>query len=409
MKGKKKFVKNSMKRGWGRILASLMALCMILSVHSVSASIVNVDSKPKSDTDTYVYVTHKHIDVEPVTDSYRIQADGTIIKNGESTALNNTLPVSPDPKESERFTAFSLLSGQNAVEIKKEADGTSVAEVSYNSNVHLVKIDVFYSSSANQVTGVEFGMDTPNYDKNLEKDVVKMTPEQYGTATGQTDIEMETDEDGQATIYNTAEGLHTNKTASVNTELSETLDGVTEEGDDADGKDPRTFDVKLESWFSGQNLMDVGMILDASGSMAFSSTGGEPIQLNLEEPKVQEALGDLKVVNGIRWLTQDQVDKILDKNYTSNSLLDYGEYKYYVYDGRKGTKEYIPLGYWDGTGLEIKDTLGEGLIGYYPLNNSLKNMAPGADGEAMVLNELGSPVEKEAEFAKDAKNKDALK
>ncbi len=162
--------------------------------------------------------------------------------------------------------------------------------------------------------------------------------------------------------------------------------------------------MTLESWFAGSNLADVGLILDASGSMAFVSDFNSDkdkekaiVRVDSKQKSALDELGD-----GTPWLTKEQVDYILEleSNKTSNSLLDYGDYTYFVYDGRESTKEYVPLGYWDGeisSEDEIKKikTLEDGLIGKYtfgdqdsPDNRNLKNSAPEATDEdkAEVLN-----------------------
>ena len=183
-----------------------------------------------------------------------------------------------------------------------------------------------------------------------------------GKSTGFDDLEKDTDEAGN---YNTGYGLHTNKTASI------------AEGYD----DGRTFDVNLESWYVGENPVDVATILDASGSMAWTVDTLEPLEIDYK------ALEDIGINNkdaliGLQnqpenggYLPQNVVDLILRPENTDNSKLSYNGYQYYIYDGRSSASEFVPLGYWDGT-TTLNPTENSSLIGYYPFENSLKNEAP---------------------------------
>lgn len=180
-----------------------------------------------------------------------------------------------------------------------------------------------------------------------------------GRSTGFPDPEQDTDKDG---YYNTGYGLHTNKTATA--------------VDDGTG---RTFDVDLESWYVGENPVDVATVLDASGSMAWTVDTLDPLELDekqtAELKKEQEANGG--------YLTEDTVEKILDPENTDNTKLSYAGYKYYVYEARSSVAEFVPLGYWDG-GIDPKND--PSLIGYYPFSGDLKNKARGHEGSATLIN-----------------------
>ena len=153
-----------------------------------------------------------------------------------------------------------------------------------------------------------------------------------GRSTGFPNLEQDTD----GNYYNTGYGLHTNKTA----EVAE---------DSADG---RTFDVNLESWYVGENPVDVATILDASGSMAWTVDTLDPMEVSeqLDEDEVEKLkeeysiadenlnpyteysdentklLAAIQDANG-GYLPQDVVDLILDKTKTDNSKLSYADYK----------------------------------------------------------------------------------
>lgn len=194
-----------------------------------------------------------------------------------------------------------------------------------------------------------------------------------GKSTGFSNLEQDTDKDNN---YNTGYGLHTNKTARV-------ADGTT---------DGRTFDVDLESWYVGENPVDVATVLDASGSMAWTVDTLDPLEINDKE--ISEILGnkdydddgDCDIQDAIAYqntnggyLPQDVVDKILDPNNTDNSKLSYAGYKYYVYEARSSVAEFVPLGYWDGGKDELS---GLDIIGYYPFEGSLENKASNIHGKS---------------------------
>ena len=170
--------------------------------------------------------------------------------------------------------------------------------------------------------------------------------------------------------YNTGYGLHTNKTA---TEV---------------GSDGRTFDVDLESWYVGENPVDVATILDASGSMAWTVDTLKPLEIDysaLGTPyDTYEELKELQDTNG-GYLPQDVVDKILKPEKTDNSKLSYAGYKYYVYENRSSVSEFVPLGYWNGGKTAEKFSP----IGYYPFNGTLENKAQ-AGATATVIKRVSS-------------------
>ncbi len=205
-----------------------------------------------------------------------------------------------------------------------------------------------------------------------------------GRSTGFSNLEQDTDGE----YYNTGYGLHTNKTATA-------LD------------DGRTFDVNLESWYVGENPVDVATILDASGSMAWTVDTLEPLTVNIDQIEakkldpIEEKYGlDDDGLNSFEklltfqesqggYLPQDLVDLILDPAKTDNSKLGYDKYMYYVYEARSSVSEFVPLGYWDG-GADPKTDLS--LIGYYPFSGTLENKAPNAEEDAAgkLINHPGS-------------------
>ena len=193
-----------------------------------------------------------------------------------------------------------------------------------------------------------------------------------GQSTGFDNLEQDTltVADG-TTYYNTGYGLHTNKTA---TEA------------DTDG---RTFDVNLESWYVGENPVDVATILDASGSMAWTVDTLKPLsvseQLDADDKSYlisKYGKDDLAAIQeeNYGYLPQDVVDRILDPANTDNSKLSYADYMYYVYEARSSVSEFVPLGYWDGGDPAEKFEP----IGYYPFNGNLVNKASGGTAATAI-------------------------
>lgn len=182
--------------------------------------------------------------------------------------------------------------------------GTGTGTISYDAGTRLVKVNVYYKTRVERKSGgtvpekYQYGM--PQYDAKV----------QNGTK-----------------VYDTSrDGLHTDKTAAVH------------------GNDGRTFDLTLESWNIGTNKANVGMVFDASGSMVWTSNTPEAITKTPDEWR--SLIGRYTPYTV---LSDDQVNKILDKAGTDNSKLNYNDYKYYLYDVTPGINEYVPMGYSDGT------------------------------------------------------------
>ncbi len=198
------------------------------------------------------------------------------------------------------------------------------------------------------------------------------TIKRLGRSTGFDNLEQDTDKDTGKTYYNTGYGLHTNKTASV-------AEGST---------DGRTFDVDLESWYVGENPVDVATILDASGSMAWTVDTLEPLDIDYDcfndyEKEHSVTINTFADLQGIQednegYLPQEIVDLILKPGNTDDTKLSYAGYKYYVYEDRSAVSEFVPLGYWDGG--EPSGALEP--IGYYPFNGSLENEI---NGDSAIL------------------------
>lgn len=181
----------------------------------------------------------------------------------------------------------------------------------------------------------------------------------YGSPDGFTDGDGKDTriEDG-VKYYNTGYGLHTDKTVS------------------SYASDGRTFDLDLESWYVGENPADVGMVLDASGSMAWTTNVLKPLDIQKDSELSLDEIEELRSrqeSNG-GYLTEEQVEKILKPENTDSSKILYDNYSYYVYESRSSVSEFVPLGFWEGNISRPASSIGN-LIGYYPFDGTLENKA----------------------------------
>lgn len=182
--------------------------------------------------------------------------------------------------------------------------------------------------------------------------------------------------DGKKYYENVNGGIHTDKTATVN--------------GDSFGTQGRTFDLELESWKIGTDTADVGLVLDASGSMAWASEELDPIILSDEQITT---LGITKVGSEISeydaktfpWLNDTAINLILTNTDTDNNLLSYTDYRYYVYDPKSTVSEFAPLGYWQG---KVKNLNAFNTNGYYPFDKDPEENTYGKLEDLTVLNKV---------------------
>ena len=314
----------------------MLVLCVCMMATGIG-TVVKADSVP--DTRLHYIVKHWHIDGSSSVN------EGYISPGDKSLSIPLDIRQKGDIKL-EEFAGYTISAGHSAVTETGEGDD-SMLEIQYDPNIHLVKAHVFYKA-----TMVAQG---ENFGENL-------------TEGGSVDPEVDTKIEDEVKIYNTSAGLHTDKS-------------IAEVVDPDKGSDGRTFDLTLESWYAGDDLADVGLILDASGSMAFTSTEAKMTQIILDS-KEMGVLIDQGYVPG-EPLSLDQINWILDNHYTDQSKLGYSDYTYYVYDKRDNTQEYTPLGYWDGNAVDtttvnvtdgsISTNLSRGLLGYYAFDGNLEN------------------------------------
>lgn len=311
------------KKWFRRYLAVIILFCLLLQ--SMSGTITASDNASDNSTKgMHFIVRHWHADGSSediegyLSKNGRLELERGKVADVNSDNSGNTASVklTVKPKDNETFTGFATAAGHEAVE-RNRAGNKSSLTISYKPDIHLAKVHVFYKDTLQEKNGANLG-----------------------------DKETEIREDEK--VYNTsAPGLHTDKTIAA------------AEGSD----DGRTFDLTLESWYVGNNQANVGMVLDASGSMAFTSNDLEPIKMTEEQ---------IKKYGTLQYIPQNDVNDILNSFYTDNSKLGYSDYTYFVYDPSEGTKEYVPIGYWNGVAKDIRMPLParEELISYYPFNQS---------------------------------------
>ena len=245
-------------------------------------------TKPASSSGTEYVVRYYH------TDGSYDEVTGTLTSG-------QTFSIEPNGhmRNNETYSGLTIGAGHSA--LSNINTGAGSATISYNSNVSLVKANVYYKENIQQKTA--------------------------GTVTGAPQYDAKTVNGNK--IYDTSrEGVHTDKTATVTS--------------NSDLQDGRTFDLTLETWNIGSTFANVGMVLDASGSMVWTSD--TPTVLKLSDNEISR-LGLSKNT----YLTTNQVNSILNTRYTDNSKLGYNGYKYYIHDDASTVNEYVPLGYFDGS------------------------------------------------------------
>lgn len=266
-------------------------------------------------------------------------------KTGSITLQSN--PVKDENGiEVESFSTFSISAGHKAVTYNDDT-----ITITYDKYIHLVKGHVFYLDVAeyNQGSDDEDVFGDNKTSNGITEDIAYVYVDENNSIikdeSGNPIIDL-SNVNGQATltkVYSTKEGLHTNKTANV--------------VDD----DNRIFNIELESWYSEGDIPQIGMILDASGSMAFASDTPSPIILdnNLIDslgihtlPNVTNQSGNPIEGWDYYFLTNKQIDAILDKHNTDNSQLSESGYNYFVYQDTENTQEYAPITYWDGSPIK---------------------------------------------------------
>ena len=365
-----------MKKRIQRITAFLTAACMSVSflapqmfpnIGSFSELMGFAESEWKT---PHIIVTHYHANGETTTDEYFSE----FVDESHKPEY-----ITIKAESDEKFVGYSVGAGSNIVIANPyypEGDPyypciVKTDESDCYEKAHLVKINMFYQEIpkvGEDFQGTDFKAEYPDVDEYM--DVVF-------------------DKDGTP-VYNTAPGLHTNKTA-------ESLGN-------------REYQIGLESWYASGTPADVGLILDASGSMAFAADVPEPIRF--EGKALQGFYGDPEETPKLedvayRYLPLKAVNNVLenyDYSQTDYSKLSFANSRYFVYDPRQGggglqgdkkdgkiegtiTDEFVPLAYWDGK-AETSETYvaQDNLVNYWGSVEDAKKLFD----EESQLNKSGS-------------------
>ena len=374
------------------------------------------DSSREKAAETLVAQFKCNKEAEPATYSLTVTGDneGSMKYDKKDTANISSFFVSPKAYHAdgdvtevyEKFAGFSVTTGNDAT----SSDGANQLKVTYNDSIRLVKIDVLYEYAEPIVAGTpdstvfadpsSVGDEANKKDPERDISYVYAYPE-GSKAKDKADLEVDlsgspiadndgksfkVDEEGETKnrddaikaanenttyvlktpisegatldtvkVYSVEEGLHTDKTATI-TENPEFKD------------DGRTFDLQLEAWYSGDNKAKVGLVLDSSGSMAFTSAKpseepdaefkriqvneGEINSLGITKVPAPTSKGQTSFNDDDLFVKDTALDEILDTRKTDNSPNGYNGYSYYIYDSRSDTKEFVPIGYWDGKNKE---------------------------------------------------------
>lgn len=351
----------------------------------------------KTGDDRYTRIKSKTgTDTGDVDNPYidKIDASEGVIEFVESTVTDS------NGKKLDEFSGFAVSAGHAAVASVANTDNPNrdaKLTITYDEKIHLVKTHFFYidintnvknqdlfnGTSRTEIDTAYVYVFTRDYPQQIGGknymigDLVEYSNGtsyvplyyKYGLPKDLTDHSLPEGLAGYIQlikVYNTSEGLHTDKTASVAQEYT----------------DGRTFNLDLEAWYSGMSPVDVGLILDSSGSMAFASEDLRPINIynmGLTPDQIQTLYSKRTKRNGWTWensfLTDAETAYLLDSHYTDNSRLGETDYNYYVFDGRSSVMEYVPLAYWDGTvspDPNTKTNLENALTSWNNIKNTLK-------------------------------------
>ena len=331
-------------------------------------------------------------DTELATDSDYIVAMDT--KKGSITLQAH--PINPEDRDIdvvEKFSAFSMSGGQSAVKYGT-GDHSDELTITYTPYTHLIKGHVYYVNESKRVDGTVFG------ESGLSDDLEKDTALVY-IYTGADDFTYKHD-DGVTVTYKTGDIVKTKARSNVACTDAAGLPSGLKKGENVklvkfystdvglhtdktatSCGDGRTFNLELESWYVENYSPDVGMVLDASGSMAFASDTPERIKLtdaqieSLGIKQVTSAKNPKNSAGGWNdyFLTDAQIKNFLNPHNTDNSLLSVSGYNYFVYDSNEGTREYAPIGYWSGSNL----------IGFYSFDDSSNRLLNSVTGKSATV------------------------
>ena len=341
-------------------------------------------------------VHYKH-DVEKVSPEFAKGSNYIVDMDPDKGSITlKAHPINSEDKDAdviEKFSAFSMSGGQSAVKYGT-GDHSDELTITYSPYTHLIKGHVYYVNESRRVDGTVFG--NSGLSDNPEEDTVKVY-----VYTGSDDFAYKHD-DGVTVTYKTGDIIKTKARSNVAcTDVTDLPNGLTD-GENVKlvkyystdvglhtdktataYSDGRTFDLELESWYVENYAPTVGMVLDASGSMAFASETPERIKLTEDQiaklgiNKVTADKDPNNSTNGWEdyFLNDTQIENFLNPHNTDNSLLSVSGYNYFVFDSNASAREYAPLGYRGSSSL----------IGYYSFDDSSNRLRNDVTGNSATV------------------------
>lgn len=236
-----------------------------------------------------------------------VHADGSVtdgsvryLERGGST----TIDAATHAHDDEVYSGVSVVTGPKAVSVDH---ATGAGTISYRQDTDTAKVYVYYKDKPNTVRTFEEG----RFDK---------------------------DDQGRYRVSSQPNTMFTDKS------IEQTTD--------------RQALINLETWYMDYGA-SVGMVLDASGSMAWPAGALQPVTLTSDQIRQLNRNyygglpgGSSKPDDGTSgsFLSEDDVDNIiLDTTKTDSTSMGYNGYSYYVYDPRTTVLEYVALGYVDSS------------------------------------------------------------
>lgn len=228
-----------------------------------------------------------------ITDHYgnadKDHTNNAVVRENGYLSPGASLTFDKDVSSSQTYAGVTVTAGHDAVNIGQNGH---ITITNNDKNVHVVHIDYYYKDPQISTSTITFDRSQDKYDTKYI---------------------------GNTKYYDlNDERIHTDKTATV--------------VEDGDG---RSFNITLDTWNVGWNISTIGMVLDASGSMAWDSAPGHKLSVN----------GNY---TPYKFLSPSELNKILCIDYSDYSVAGYGDYTYYVYEQGNNVNEYAPLGYFKG-------------------------------------------------------------
>lgn len=252
----------SAKSGFKRFISVILSFAIAFSTFAdlLPSSIVFAAD---DDSGMHIIIQHWHIE-----EAGGLKSSDVTLKSDGYDNNGKIPPVLPAAKGEltfnalpdaalETFAGFAVSAGNDCVTLETTSETPGIT-VKYDPNVHLVKVNVFYSAKPKLVPGTEMAVGTSDGEIGKYEDTKNQKWDSIDSSL-KTSIEAaitkdRLDElltkdgvgDQYIKLYNTSEGLHTDKTATAVYEGA----GTTLEDNEENGT--RVFDINLEAWYNDQ-------------------------------------------------------------------------------------------------------------------------------------------------------------